>query len=238
MSHLVSVTQIIPSSPLRKQLRSKEDIHDSYDSQFQRLPPILAFQELCLLSDINVAPNNKVVKPTSSPHSSPGPDYERVANICSLFLTRTFRCPQTTDDVSHTQGATQMPKLTSFITQLLYTSGLPSSWALDAMTVLKYLRLKVPQSEGMKLSGHRLFLASFILVAKERVGGQFIFQSELWDKSGSPNQAGVGKVMKRRRREKHRDGGRVTKDLWWSAISGFNAQIVEDMQYQLLQHLN
>ncbi|KAH6917969.1 hypothetical protein BKA70DRAFT_1456159, partial [Coprinopsis sp. MPI-PUGE-AT-0042] len=244
MSTVESVIQIVPSSPFRKQLDPRYDPHESQalqDAYSQLPPPVPAFPEICLLTGIQII--NDEVKASRIPSSRPTDDYERIAGVCALFLIRTFRCSQTTDDVSLAHGATQLPKLPSFIAQLLYTSGLPNGWALDAMGVLKLLRAKAPQTERMKLSGHRLFLAAFILVAKEKAGGQLIFgYKRIGNTRGGREVRELEDQRDEKRRKKEQRSGasesKVMKDLWWSAISGFAVKTVEEMQSQLLQHLN
>ncbi|KAG2008426.1 hypothetical protein CC2G_013859 [Coprinopsis cinerea AmutBmut pab1-1] len=80
-------------------------------------------------------------------------DNEEMGGICALLLNRSFGCSETSQDSSLT-GYTTLPHLTSFITQVLYTTGFTNIWALDAIRVLKFMKRRVPQTAGYGLSGH------------------------------------------------------------------------------------
>jgi len=89
-----------------------------------------------------------------------------VASKFSDYLVDEFGCPL---KLESPRTLKIEPRLQNFIAEVVYTAGLPISVASAALILLKRLRAQMPKlTKPSGLSGHRLFLASFIIAAREQ----------------------------------------------------------------------
>ena len=82
------------------------------------------------------------------------------------YLVDVFGCPLKLES----PGTLKIePRLQHFIAEVVYSAGLPISVASAALILLKRLRAHIPElTKPSGLSGHQLFLAAFIIAAREQ----------------------------------------------------------------------
>ena len=90
--------------------------------------------------------------------------HEETAKLCARFITHLFACP----DVSPTSSMVPLPALSpplaNFIAYALYRTRLHPCVTFAALYILQRLKARFPAARGS--SGHRLFIAAFMLTSK------------------------------------------------------------------------
>ncbi|KIJ95069.1 hypothetical protein K443DRAFT_339408 [Laccaria amethystina LaAM-08-1] len=105
----------------------------------------------------------------------------------SDYLVDVFGCPSKLESPGTLKTE---PRLQHFIAEVVYSADLPISVASAALILLKRLRAHIPKlTKPSGLSGHRLFLAAFIIAAREQSlcygdsqKGDKIFSASYWSK--------------------------------------------------------
>ncbi|KIJ92641.1 hypothetical protein K443DRAFT_648855 [Laccaria amethystina LaAM-08-1] len=125
----------------------------------------------------------------------------------SDYLVDVFGCPLKLES----PGTLKIePKLQHFIAEVVYSAGLPISVASAALILLKRLRAHIPKiTKPSGLSGHRLFLAAFIIAALE--------QSLCYGDSQKENK--------------------IFGASYWSKISMFSTREVDELTSQFFNRL-
>lgn len=127
-----------------------------------------------------------------------------IAELCTSYLVKTFGCSEESD----TSRFLRQPRLPIFIAKLVYRTDVPNSVVSATLILLQRFHARLP-ANFPGFSGHRLFLAAFIIAAQEFC------------------ECNIGSVSEAKTRSAR----------YWSELSQFPERDIDDFHGQLFDEL-